>query len=248
VERLGGSELQRVGEALESINGEILNMANDLHGKAQKFRRAAQQMATVARTAEAGHSAAIGRIALAFTVAARHCDTAAGALTGASRDGQAYVRQTVVSAVAPALGGAALSGAARDAGANEATASAWMTTAGLADVDVAIADYSDNPIEGTWARHGLTRDDYKWAIMAWDGEVRPGLDRGMTRDDFASADAARDAQPTRRYQDVYDMFLGHDPIMIDLMPDGRLHVGSGRHRIEIAREFGIPRLPAKWSG
>jgi hypothetical protein len=211
VERLGGSELQRVGEALESINGEILNMANDLHGKAQKFRRAAQQMATVARTAEAGHSAAIGRIALAF-------------------------------------GGAALSGAARDAGANEATASAWMTTAGLADVDVAIADYSDNPIEGTWARHGLTRDDYKWAIMAWDGEVRPGLDRGMTRDDFASADAARDAQPTRRYQDVYDMFLGHDPIMIDLMPDGRLHVGSGRHRIEIAREFGIPRLPAKWSG
>jgi hypothetical protein len=70
----------------------------------------------------------------------------------------------------------------------------------------------------------------------------------MARDDFTARDAARGARPPRSYAEVYDMFLDKDPIQIDRRPDGTLHVGSGRHRIEIARELGITRLPAKWGG
>lgn len=141
------------------------------------------------------------------------------------------------------LGGAA--GRARDGGAGGAS---WLTDHGFADVDITLAEYSDNPIVGKFGRGGLTRADYRWAVTTWDEVIRPGLDKGMTRDDFAARDAARGVRPPRSHAEVYDMFLGEDPIQIDRRPDGKLHVGSGRHRIEVARELGVTRLPVKWGG
>jgi hypothetical protein len=146
------------------------------------------------------------------------------------------------------LGGLALGGAAGRVSDGGAVGASWLADRGFADVDVALADYSDNPIVGKFGRGGLTRADYRWAVTAWDEVIRPGLDRGMTRDDFAARDAARGARPPRSYAEVYDMFLGQDPIQIARRPDGTLYVGSGRHRLEIARELGITRLPAKWGG
>lgn len=144
------------------------------------------------------------------------------------------------------LGGLALGGAAGQASNGRAGSASWLADRGFTDVDVALADYSDNPIIGKFGRGGLDRADYRWAVTTWDEVIRPGLDQGMTRDDFAARDAARGARPPRSYAEVYDMFLGQDPIRIDRHPDGTLHVGSGRHRIEVARELGVTRLPAKW--
>jgi hypothetical protein len=144
-------------------------------------------------------------------------------------------------------GGLAL-GAAGRAPDGRAGGASWLADRGFADVNVALADYSDNPILGKFGRGGLTRADYRWAVTIWDEVIRPGLDKGMIRDDFAARDAAHGARPPRSYAEVYDMFLGKDPIQIDRRPDGTLHVGSGRHRIEIARELGVIRLPAKWGG
>ncbi len=146
------------------------------------------------------------------------------------------------------LGGLALGDAAGSALDGGTGGASWLADRGFADLDVVLADYSDNPIVGKFGRGGLNRADYRWAVTTWDEVVRPGLDKGMTRDDFAARDAARAARPPRSYAEVYDMFLGQDPIQIDRRPDGTLHVGSGRHRIEIARELGITRLPAKWGG
>ena len=123
-----------------------------------------------------------------------------------------------------------------------------MAERGLADVDVNLADYSDNPITGKFGRGDLARTDYRWAVTAWDEVIRPGLDKGMTREDFAARDVTRGAQPPRSYVEVYDMFLGADFIRIDQRLDGTLHVANGRHRIEIARELGVTRLPARWNG
>ena len=145
---------------------------------------------------------------------------------------------------APTPGGYAV-GKASDRGAGGAS---WLADRGFADVNVALADYSDSPIVGKFGRGGLTRADYRWAVTIWDEVIRPGLDRGMTHDDFAAKDAARGARPPRSYAEVYAMFLGQDPIQIDRRPDGTLHVASGRHRIEVARELGVTRLPAKWGG
>jgi hypothetical protein len=168
----------------------------------------------------------------------RHVGVGVGDSLGASGGGGAVGR----------LGGLVLGGAGGKASDGRAGSASWLADRGFADVDVALADYADNPIAGKFGRGGFTRADYRWAVTTWDEVIRPGLDKGMTRDDFAAKDAARGALPPRSYAEVYDMFLGADPIQIDRRPDGTLSVGSGRHRIEIARELGVTRLPAKWGG
>jgi hypothetical protein len=125
---------------------------------------------------------------------------------------------------------------------------AWLAGRGLADISVTEAGFADNPITGSFGRGGLSRADYRWAVTIWDEVVRPGLDRGMSRDDFASRDEARSAPALRRTADVYDMFLGSDPLRAERRADGTLNVINGRHRIEIARELGIAHLPAVVTG
>jgi hypothetical protein len=146
-----------------------------------------------------------------------------------------------------ALGGAAVGGAATGgSAAGGGTGPGWLTSAGLADVSVAEAGFADNPIVGEFGRDGLTRADYRWAVTQWDEVIRPGLDRGMTRDDFAAKDAARDAPPLRRLAFVYDIFLGSEAIVVNRLPDGTIDVTNGRHRLTVARELGVTSLPARW--
>jgi hypothetical protein len=147
----------------------------------------------------------------------------------------------------PAAGGpAAGSGATGSAAAGSATAGpAWLTGAGLTEVTVAEAGFADNPIVGEFGRDGLTRADYRWAVTQWDEVIRPGLDRGMTRDDFAAKDAARAAPPLRRLALVHDIFLGSKAIVVKRLPDGTIDVTSGRHRLTVARELGVTSLPAR---
>lgn len=127
-------------------------------------------------------------------------------------------------------------------------AAPWLAGNKLTDLEVAQASFADNPITGKFGRGGLTRADYRWAVSTWDEVVRPGLDRGMTRDDFAARDTAGGAPPLRRTADVYDMFLGSDPIRVERRPDGSISVINGRHRLQVAGELGITRLPASWGG
>ena len=127
-------------------------------------------------------------------------------------------------------------------------AAPWLAGNKLTDLDVAQVSFADNPITGTFGRGGLTRADYRWAVSTWDEVVRPGLDRVMTRNDFAARDTAGGAPPLRRTADVYDMFLGSDPIRVERRPNGSISVINGRHRLQVAGELGITRLPANWGG
>jgi len=112
----------------------------------------------------------------------------------------------------------------------------------MTELSVAEADFSGNPVIGPFARDGLTRADYRWMVQAWEEVVRPGLRRGLTRDDFAARDAERGVPVTRSIANVHDIFLC-DPVQVERRPDGKLGVLNGRHRIEIARELGISTLP-----
>ena len=89
------SRLQDVCDALHAIDGDILQMAQQLHAKAQAYNRAAANAAAAARSAEGRGAEALARTAAAFSAAARHCSLAAQSLTAASRDGEAYVQRTV---------------------------------------------------------------------------------------------------------------------------------------------------------
>jgi hypothetical protein len=219
--------------------------------------RARESLATGKRAASAiaevsGRVAALQRSQVVntrvFAEAARADLARRGGELGAYRHAQAGAGTAGLSGEfnATALGGLALGGSAARAPGGAACRQSWLTDRGFIEVDVALADYSDNPIVGKFARGDLTRADYRWAVTTWDEVIRPGLDEGLTRDDFAARDAARDARPPRSYVEIYDLFLGSEHIRIDRLPDGTPHVDHGRHRVEIARELGITRLPAEW--
>ena len=123
-------------------------------------------------------------------------------------------------------------------------AAAKLAAMGLQEVELDRIDFSDNPVVDG-GRGGASLVDYRWAAETWESTVKPGLATGMTRDDFAARDAARDAQPLRRTADVYDMFVGSDAIRLSLRPNGTWDVIGGRHRIEAARQLGIRSLPAR---
>jgi ParB-like chromosome segregation protein Spo0J len=114
---------------------------------------------------------------------------------------------------------------------------------GLKEVNLSQITFDDNPIIGEWGRGGLTKADYRWALETWGNVVAPGVNSGMTRDDFDARDQARHAVATRKSAAAYDMFLGSDPIRVDRLADGSHSVTGGRHRIEAARELGITSLP-----
>lgn len=147
--------------------------------------------------------------------------------------------------------GSATAGAGPAPGSSPASTAApggsqsWLADRGMIEFDVAQADFSDNPIIGSFARSDdLTLADYRWAVQTWDQVVRPGLSRGMSRADFAARDTERGAPSLRRTADVYDLFLGARAIRLVRREDGTLNPSGGRHRIAVARELGIDRLPA----
>lgn len=121
-----------------------------------------------------------------------------------------------------------------------------VTSRGLQDIELATIDFSENPLVGVFGKGGAKLVDYRWAVETWENVVRPGLQRSMSRDDFAERDRAREAQPLRRTADVYDLFLGDtDQIVVSRSADGRYDVINGRHRILVARQLGITTLPGR---
>jgi ParB-like chromosome segregation protein Spo0J len=212
---------------------------------AEVTRQVARLQRSHARTAESSVSAA--RADLASRVMALGAYRAAGAGIATA----AVVRASSIAGVIGAAGASAVSALAATAGpaAPSAAGSAgWLADHGLTDIDVAEAGFADNPITGSFGRGGRTRADYRWAVTTWDQVVRPGLDRGMCRDDFAARDAARGSTPPRRSADVYDMFLGTGPVRVERLADGRLNVIDGRHRLAAAGELGVTHLPAAVTG
>lgn len=116
---------------------------------------------------------------------------------------------------------------------------------GLTEVSLDEIDYSDNPIVDAFTRGGATRGDYRWAVSTWADVVEPAVRDGHDRSYFEARDAERGASGWRQTANVYDMFLGSDPIALSRRPDGTLDPVGGRHRIAIARELGLKHLPAR---
>jgi len=124
--------------------------------------------------------------------------------------------------------------------------SGGVLPAELTEVPLHDLDYDNNPLVGEFGKGGASKGDYRWAAETWDTVVRPGVGRGMSRDDFVARDAERGAPPFRRTADVHDLFLGNsDRIVLSRTAAGKLDIVNGRHRIAVARESGITHLPAR---
>ncbi len=168
---------------------------------------------------------------------------AAGASLARMRDDLGRYR-AVATAGAPGQGGGAVTSASPSSGTSAPPVDP-LAVRGLQEVDIAGVSTADNPLLDS-GKGGATAADYAWAVHAWDTAVRPRVDAGATREEFAAKDAERRAVPFRRLADVYDLFLGDaDRIVLSRRGDGVLTVTNGRHRIEAARKAGIRSLPAR---
>lgn len=101
----------------------------------------------------------------------------------------------------------------------------------------------DDPVDV--GNHGRGPDDYSWLVSTWHSRILPGLDAGMTRDDFARLDHEGSAPENRRLAAAYDVFLGDRSMAGDELPDGGVGISGGRHRAEAARSLGITHLPVR---
>lgn len=99
---------------------------------------------------------------------------------------------------------------------------------------------------GDWVRtKSYERRDLERAVHELP-EVRRRLDQGATPDEFSRlrrSSNEREQLLGRTYQGFY----GQDRIRLDRTGDGRIDVVNGRHRIELAREAGLDRVPAEVS-
>lgn len=101
----------------------------------------------------------------------------------------------------------------------------------------------DDPVDV--GNHGRGPDDYSWLVSTWHSRILPGLDAGMTRDDFARLDHEGSAPEDRRLAAAYDVFLGDRSMAGEELPDGGVGISGGRHRAEAARSLGITHLPVR---
>ena len=118
--------------------------------------------------------------------------------------------------------------------------------------DLERVDYSDTPIADGFNHKGAMPEDYEWSITALNDTIMPGVQRGMSRDEFTRLDNDRfgtidesEHVPMRRYAHVFDLYFGSDRIRLHREADGSLSVANGRHRIEMARQLGLTALPGE---
>jgi hypothetical protein len=119
-----------------------------------------------------------------------------------------------------------------------------LTARGLELVDVSSFDFEDNPI-GDWNK-SEGEENARWAVERWNDSIAPGIAAGATRADFEDYDNRTGAPERRRLANVWDMFLGGDPIKSGgIGPNGKMTVTGGRHRIQAALSAGIRFLPVR---
>lgn len=110
---------------------------------------------------------------------------------------------------------------------------------------ISLADVEDSDPDLAFEK--VPEADLVWAVEALRDVVLPGMQRGLTLDDFRDMDAQLGQQGTRSYADTYSGFFGDSALRVDRGADGRLGVTNGRHRILVARRLGLTWLPGRRS-
>ena len=143
------------------------------------------------------------------------------------------------------VGGAAGSGGGRSDPAEDPGLSTAGFPNGLTWVSLDEIDTSDRPAGELSFDKGYSPDDLSWATESFRDVVAPGVNRGLTLEDFRAMDTAKGLSGTRSYAKTYEGFLGDGKITLDRAPGGRWVPNNGYHRIWLARRLGLTHLPAR---
>jgi hypothetical protein len=185
-----------------------------------------------------------GSLIRALAEARLKCEDTRTALAPTIAGGKEYAAQLAGNSGALSTGvpsGVAFRGDGSPAPAGGGLAVA-LSDRGMELVDVNEVDLAGEPVVD-W-RNDTAEADIRWAVQRWDDTVAPGIDRGLTLEDFRAQDAASGAGDRRKLGDVWEMFLGDRRIKVDRRPDGRIDIDGGHHRFQMARQLGIRFLPS----
>lgn len=255
------SQIQQVARSVQSLGQQAGRVQRTAAEGAQRLRSASARLPRgtgcpeEGRAATSAHAAiaSLGRAMEELAAFAPYAQQFAQSLVGATGSGGGAA--STGSGGATAAGGVGLSGGAGlsgDTGAPgepsgdgsppRSTAASVLAERGLTMVAVD-SMVVDDPVDV--GNHGRGPDDYSWLVSTWHSRILPGLDAGMTRDDFARLDHEGSAPENRRLAAAYDVFLGDRSMAGDELPDGGVGISGGRHRAEAARSLGITHLPVR---
>lgn len=240
------SQIQQVARSVQSLGQQAGRVQRTAAEGAQRLRSASARLPRgtgcpeEGRAATSAHAAiaSLGRAMEELAAFAPYAQQFAQSLVGATGSGGATVAS-----------GAGLSGdtgapgePSGDGSPPRSTAASVLAERGLTMVAVD-SMVVDDPVDV--GNHGRGPDDYSWLVSTWHSRILPGLDAGMTRDDFARLDHEGSAPENRRLAAAYDVFLGDRSMAGDELPDGGVGISGGRHRAEAARSLGITHLPVR---
>jgi vacuolar-type H+-ATPase subunit E/Vma4 len=253
VQRCEGAVVERRTQLAQII--QALQRARDEEeaGRLQAMLQHATRRLQDAEAALRAGQAATAYLESARRAAQRSSDLAGGAVADlrsklSSLDGYVAGRYQSVTA---ALGAAAVGASSTDSATFSSPAvsvfDTVMSSRGMTDIAVDVM-HLDRPDLDRYPRGGLEKSDFAWAAVQWEESVRPGLEAGLTRDDFAAQDATTGASAPRSLAEVHDLYLGTDCIWGDRRADGGVDIRGGQHRVHVAREMAIRTLPVRLGG
>lgn len=268
------SRIQQVARSVQSLGQQAGRVQRTAAEGAQRLRSASARLPRGTGCPEEGRAAASAHAAIAslgrameeLAAFAPYAQQFAQSLVGATGSGGGAGSGGIGSGGATTTGGTGLSGGISP---GEATATGGTGLSGGAGAPVGqpgggspprstaasvLAERGltmvavdsmvvDDPVDV--GNHGRGPDDYSWLVSTWHSRILPGLDAGMTRDDFARLDHEGSAPEDRRLAAAYDVFLGDRSMAGDELPDGGVGISGGRHRAEAARSLGITHLPVR---
>ena len=92
----------------------------------------------------------------------------------------------------------------------------------------------------------VSREHVEWGLDVLIRVIEPALRLGKGPDYFTDRDRAEGLSGERSYNGVHNWFYNPDQaIKLSRLPDGRLDVTNGYHRIYVARQLGLRNLPAR---
>jgi hypothetical protein len=118
----------------------------------------------------------------------------------------------------------------------------WVNT-GIQDVPVDKIDDSDSPVNSPEDFRKVSYDEVVRGSRTLQNELQPAVQNGADKEYFEKLDKQRGIDYPNGSTRIYEAFYGDNAIKLNKIGD-RYYVENGYHRIFVAKELGIARIPA----
>lgn len=248
---------RQLQEAQASLEACLSMPRANCSGQAQAVRRAeAEVRSCEAKVTTAEHcraqlvdeAAAFRRELARFSqILAEDVAAAAATIGRLATAADAYVGSPLTGVASGGSGSAGRGGGSDLGAAGGGAAAETIGDTDLVEVDLDRVDLSHSNVKGPASFSKVDQETMRKGMQRLDETVLPAVRSGADREYFAGLDRAQGLDYEHGYERVYDAFFGDYSLRLDARSDGSFAVTDGYHRIHVARQLGLPSLPARVS-